>query len=374
MRVLVVSESSEFLPLVRGAFKEPSAHYLTQIELEHRPPQDLRDYLYDPLGGDDCDGRALRAFRALDLVLVQTSPSQPLPWQRSNAQVRGLIKQCVGSGMPCFLAGGACLTLAHVIATRGELGRSLVRGSSAIELSVSSVLSGEAALEPSTGALYNRANALGGWVKASVNVGLHLPRPLVRGAEVQVEVHKRFAHHYCLSGLPPSGFIAPRLNQWEVLDPCPGPLQAIAYSSPGGPSIVQLCPSVLGCTFPVTTRYPLTVSVMGNYVKWLGARLTGGLPLGPVPRGVLNPPRPISNRGRWVRVLNSGDYCATSHREMSISATPVVQVSAAATAPTCDVPSTTPPLTAELRAFSRVEIRKMLHPDLDCSGLEMGSR
>ncbi|KAF4672248.1 hypothetical protein FOL47_000765, partial [Perkinsus chesapeaki] len=175
----------------------------------------------------------------------------------------------------------------------------------------------DAFLDYSTGEIYRRSHEFGGWKKygnvglhyvhaaegfqspgrffrAPPNRNIvrqlddcksDIPRP-AKLCETVVRLDIRGGRSYLFEGVPRE-FLAPARHLWEVHNPPSSSfLTPLAVSPNRGPQIVQLGPLV-GVQFSVDEGYSDTVKILNNFVEHVGSLLRSRLPCERCPPGIL---------------------------------------------------------------------------------------
>jgi hypothetical protein len=267
-------------------------------------------------------------------------------------------------------------------------------------------------LDAATGDLYRKTNEFGDFSKYK-NVGLSDPaqemqtskRPIYKAHQLDVKngpaaarrnecvaeiADIRLLQHFLLQGVPRE-FLVPALHLWQVHDRPPAPLEMIATSS-RGPQLVLLGP-ICGAQFAVRRKYPETGRILTNWVADVCNTLRIGQAPGFCPDVLGHEVAAGGEASKWEARLRA-DLKSRAQAESKMrtgfcgrpNTAPQTQkqphYSEAHSTPPRSAPanmesrtlslgiSEMAPPDAQLRTFSRAEIRKMLHPEIDISDVE----
>jgi len=344
-----------------------------------------------------------------------------------------LLKACIREDKPTFLCALGMQCLCHLCAVKCDKitvfnGRGRGGALSTLHAMPEHVCMNlrpcDLFLDAATGDLYRKTNEFGDFSKFR-NVGLSDPAQEVtaskrqpykahqldvnvngtlqgqvgpaaaRRSECVAEIaNPRLLQHYLFQGVPRE-FLVPALHLWQVHDWPPSPLELVA-TSVRGPQLVLLGP-ICGAQFIVRRKYPETAKILSNWVMDMCTKFRAGQSPGFCPdiqsheiavageaskwearlradlksRGRSNS-ESRSRPGMWGRPntaphpnqnrQQSGEGHSTPPRSA-----PANMDSQNLSLGMGDMPI---PQDSQLRAFSRAEIRKMLHPEIDISDVE----
>eukprot|EP00746_Dinoflagellata_sp_MGD_P163199 gnl/MRDRNA2_/MRDRNA2_91110_c0_seq1.p1 gnl/MRDRNA2_/MRDRNA2_91110_c0~~gnl/MRDRNA2_/MRDRNA2_91110_c0_seq1.p1 ORF type:complete len:544 (+),score=87.38 gnl/MRDRNA2_/MRDRNA2_91110_c0_seq1:89-1720(+) len=428
MRVLIVDgfpptsqgrqDLEDFKCAIKSSLEGPYKSFLDSIAFAVRDKLGLEDFLYDPTT-EFTSRAALGSFRAIDFVFVG-GDANLLPWQSSCRQLIILLKACMREHKPAFLTALGMQCLCHLCAVGCEKitvfnGRGRGGALSTLHAMPEHVCLNlrpcDLFLDAATGDLYRKTNEFGDFSKYK-NVGLSDPEleptmkrlpykahqldpksgpSAVRRTECVAEVADlRLLQHHLLQGVPRE-FLVPALHLWQVHDRPPPPLEVIA-SSTRGPQLVQFGP-ICGAQFTVRRKYPETGKILANWMENMCAKLRAGKPPGFCPDTLGHEITSTGEASKWEARLKADLKRARANSEGRSKPVgrPMTapdqhqsrqQASEANSAPPRSAPANADsqhlniggndfqPPDAQLRAFSRAEIRKMLHPEIDISDVE----
>jgi len=420
-------ELEDFKVVIKSSLEEPYKSFLDSVAFAVRDKSGLEDFLYDPTT-EFTSRAAMGSFRALDLVFVG-GDANLLPWQSSCRQLLILLKACIREHKPTFLCALGMQCLSHLCAVgcekitvfngRGR-GGALSTLHALPEHVAMNLRSCDLFLDAATGDLFRKTNEFGDFSKYK-NVGMSDPaqdqhpqagkRPTykahqldaasrlgpaaARRNECVAEVaDSRLLQHFLLRGVPRE-FLVPAMHLWQVHDTPPSPLQMIAMSS-RGPQLVLLGP-ICGAQFVISRKYPETGKILSNWVEDMCAKLRSGKHHGFCPDVLGHEVTVGGEASKWEARLRADlknraqtqseskmrtGFCnqrpntAPNQNQKSQNgearSTPSRSgpVNMDSTNPSLGIAQEVAPPDSQLRAFSRAEIRKMLHPEIDISDVE----
>jgi hypothetical protein len=185
--------------------------------------------------------------------------------------------------------------------------------------------------------------------------------------------------------------LVPAQHLWQVHERPPPPIELLAMST-RGPQVVQFGP-ICGAQFAVRRKYPETGKILTNWVQDMCAKLRAGQPPGFCPDALGHEIATAGEASKWEARLradlkraraNSEGRSRTVGRPTTAPdqhrgrqhggeahSTPPRSAPANMESQNLSLmPNDGQPPDAQLRAFSRAEIRKMLHPEIDISDVE----
>lgn len=428
MRVLIIDafpptsqgrqDLEDFKSVIKSSLEGPYKSFLDSIAFAVRDKLGLEDFLYDPTT-EFSSRAALGSFRAIDLVFIG-GDANLLPWQSSCRQLLILLKACIREHKPTFLCALGMQILCHLCAVGCEKitvfnGRGRGGALSALHAMPEHVCMNlrpcDLFLDAATGDLYRKTNEFGDFSRYK-NVGLSDPaqevtatkrqpykahqldscsrddKAAARRSECVAEIaNVRLLQHHLLRGVPRE-FLVPALHLWQVHDKPPPPIELIATST-RGPQLVQFGP-ICGTQFIVRRKYPETGKILSNWVEDMCAKLRTGQPPGFCPDTLGHEVTTAGEASKWEARLRADLKRARSNSESRVRRPNTApnqhqnrqQVGEAQSTPPRSVQANMEsqnlsinggdmqPPDAQLRAFSRAEIRKMLHPEIDISDVE----